>query len=95
VLVVPTVVPETGRQRGVRAFEEHILERSEKGLWAAEVTEEIAKATGRISAELVTPYPPGIPALAPVEVVNEAIVNYFEALFAAGDFFEGATDQNP
>lgn len=27
------------------------------------------------------------------EVVNEAIVNYFEALFAAGGFFEGATDQ--
>jgi hypothetical protein len=27
------------------------------------------------------------------EVVNEAIVNYFEALVAAGGFFEGTTNQ--
>ena len=47
------------------------------------MTEEIVKATGRISAELVTPYPPGTPALAPVKVVNEAII----------DYFEGAADQ--
>jgi arginine/lysine/ornithine decarboxylase len=53
----------------------------------------LAKATGRISAELVTPYPPCIPAVAPGEVVNAAIVDYFEALVAASGFVEGAADQ--
>ena len=34
----------------------------------------IAQAIGRICAETVTPYPPGIPALAPGEVVSSAVI---------------------
>jgi arginine decarboxylase len=33
---------------------------------------------GRISAVLLTPYPPGIPLLIPGERVNERIVNYLK-----------------
>jgi arginine decarboxylase len=51
-------------------------------------------AVGRISAELVTPYPPGIPVAAPGEVYNEAIVSYLEEFVAAGGFVEGAADQS-
>jgi arginine decarboxylase len=51
-------------------------------------------AVGRVSAELVTPYPPGIPAVAPGEVYNEAIVDYLEEIVAAGGFVEGASDQS-
>jgi arginine decarboxylase len=54
---------------------------------------EPSDAPGRISAELVTPYPPGIPAVAPGEVLNEAIVDYLEEHVAAGGFVEGAADQ--
>jgi arginine decarboxylase len=50
-------------------------------------------AVGRISAELVTPYPPGIPAVAPGEVYTRAIVDYLEEIAAAGGFMEGAADQ--
>jgi arginine decarboxylase len=50
-------------------------------------------AVGRISAELVTPYPPGVPAIAPGEVITEAIVDYLEAIVEAGAFVEGAADQ--
>src|SRR3954467_7740259 len=50
-------------------------------------------AVGRVSAELVTPYPPGIPAIAPGEVITEAIVDYLEAIVEAGAFVEGAADQ--
>src|SRR4051794_30732856 len=50
-------------------------------------------AVGRVSAELVTPYPPGIPAVAPGEVYNEAIVDYLEEIVANGAFVEGAADQ--
>jgi arginine/lysine/ornithine decarboxylase len=49
-------------------------------------------AAGRVSAELITPYPPGIPAVAPGELLNGAIVEYLEELVAAGGFVEGAAD---
>jgi arginine/lysine/ornithine decarboxylase len=51
-------------------------------------------AIGRISAELVTPYPPGIPAVAPGEVYNQAIVDYLEEVVAKDGFVEGAADQS-
>jgi arginine decarboxylase len=51
-------------------------------------------AAGRISAELVTPYPPGIPAIAPGELYTEPIVEYLEEVAAAGGFMEGAADQS-
>lgn len=51
-------------------------------------------AVGRVSAELVTPYPPGIPALAPGEVVTDAIVAYLEEIVANGAFVEGAAEQS-
>jgi arginine decarboxylase len=50
-------------------------------------------AVGRISAELVTPYPPGIPAVMPGEVHTDATVEYLEQVVAAGGFVEGAADQ--
>ena len=49
-------------------------------------------APGRISAELVTPYPPGIPAVAPGELYTEENVSYPQAFVEAGGFVEGAAD---
>jgi arginine/lysine/ornithine decarboxylase len=51
-------------------------------------------APGRVSAELVTPYPPGIPAIAPGEVYTDAIVGYLEEIVAHGAFVEGAADSS-
>lgn len=50
-------------------------------------------AVGRISSELVTPYPPGIPVAAPGEVYTEAIIDYLQEIVAAGGYVEGASDQ--
>jgi arginine/lysine/ornithine decarboxylase len=50
------------------------------------------QAAGRISAEFVTPYPPGIPAVAPGELYNEENVSYLQAFVEAGGFVEGAAD---
>jgi arginine decarboxylase len=52
------------------------------------------KASGRVSAELITPYPPGVPVLAPGEVVSKAILDYLREIMAAGAFVEGAADQS-
>jgi arginine/lysine/ornithine decarboxylase len=50
-------------------------------------------AAGRVSAEMVTPYPPGIPAVVPGEVYTDAIVQYLEQVVTAGGYVEGAADQ--
>ncbi|MEU2257571.1 ornithine decarboxylase [Nocardia xishanensis] len=39
----------------------------------------IAKAPGRIAAEQLTPYPPGIPVAVPGERLNEAVVEYLRS----------------
>jgi arginine decarboxylase len=64
-----------------------------EAFFAGTETVPLRRASGRVSAELVTPYPPGIPAVAPGEVINEAMIDYFEAISAAGGFVEGAADQ--
>lgn len=53
---------------------------------------EPAAALGRISAELVTPYPPGVPVVAPGEVYTRELIDYLTGFMAAGGFVEGASD---
>jgi arginine/lysine/ornithine decarboxylase len=50
------------------------------------------QVVGRIAAEIVTPYPPGIPVLAPGERITDDLIDYLEAFVTAGGFVEGATD---
>jgi arginine/lysine/ornithine decarboxylase len=52
------------------------------------------KAAGRIAAEQVTPYPPGIPTLVPGERINEAVVDYLRSGLAAGMVIPDASDPN-
>ena len=42
------------------------------------------QAVGRISAETISPYPPGVPAVAPGEVITEAVVDYLRTGLDAG-----------
>ncbi len=44
----------------------------------------VEQAVGRISAEQITPYPPGIPAVVPGERINEAVLDYLRTGLAAG-----------
>ena len=39
---------------------------------------------GRIAAEQITPYPPGIPAVVPGERLNDVVVDYLRSGHAAG-----------
>src|SRR5215203_1754106 len=52
------------------------------------------EAAGRISAEMICPYPPGIPIIAPGERLTTEIVDYLEQLPAAGVMVEGAADES-
>lgn len=51
-----------------------------------------AKAIGRISADLIAPYPPGVAVVAPGEVLTEQIVTGLTATKAAGVRIAYATD---
>lgn len=51
-----------------------------------------AEAVGRIAAEMVTPYPPGVPALAPGERITAEVVDYLRTGVAAGMLIPEAAD---
>jgi arginine decarboxylase len=52
------------------------------------------QAAGRVSAEMICPYPPGIPIVAPGELLNDAIVDYLQQLAAEGVMVEGGADES-
>jgi len=60
--------------------------------FAPSETVPIAQAMNRVSAELVCPYPPGIPALLPGEAIAPEAISYLQQVFAAGGFITGCAD---
>jgi arginine/lysine/ornithine decarboxylase len=52
------------------------------------------EAPGRVSAEMICPYPPGIPVTAPGERLTDTVVDYLQQLAAAGVMVEGAADES-
>ncbi|NJK74192.1 MAG: aminotransferase class I/II-fold pyridoxal phosphate-dependent enzyme [Microcoleus sp. SU_5_6] len=59
-------------------------------------TETVAadKAVDRPSAELICPYPPGIPVLMPGEIITQTAVEYLQQIQAAGGKITGCSDPN-
>lgn len=51
-----------------------------------------AQASGRIAAEMLTPYPPGIPVVVPGELIDDAVVDYLRSGLGAGMAVPDATD---
>ncbi|MDP8014754.1 hypothetical protein A6410_00035 [Prescottella equi] len=49
-------------------------------------------ADGRIAAEQITPYPPGIPAVVPGERLDRAVIDYLRSGVAAGMNIPDASD---
>jgi arginine decarboxylase len=60
--------------------------------FARHETVSAAAAVGRVSAELIAPYPPGVPVLAPGEVVSAAALNALRAALADGGRIAYAAD---
>ena len=53
---------------------------------------ELADVVGRVSVELLCPYPPGIPIIAPGEVFTQAAVDYITSVLSGGGIVTGASD---
>jgi len=50
------------------------------------------EAAGAIAADLVIPYPPGIPVIAPGDIIAPAKIDYLRAAVAAGVYISGSAD---
>lgn len=61
---------------------------------AARETESITleASAGRVAAEMVIPYPPGIPLLYPGEIITESICGRLGSLRAGGAKFQACAD---
>ncbi len=53
---------------------------------------EVDGAVGRVSAETIAGYPPGIPALLPGERITTEVIEYLRELVGAGARLHGASD---
>ncbi|MGB3335098.1 MAG: ornithine decarboxylase [Mycobacterium sp.] len=52
------------------------------------------QAAGRIAAEQITPYPPGVPAVVPGERLNTAVIDYLRSGLAGGMALPDAADSS-
>ena len=52
----------------------------------------IQETCDRICAELICPYPPGIPVLMPGEIITLAAIEYLQQIQATGGFISGCAD---
>lgn len=87
----PVTIPDVPRPEDLRMTTDALprdafLGRTEMVPWR--------QAAGRISAEMVCPYPPGVPIVAPGERLTDVVVDYLQQLAAAGVMVEGAADES-
>ncbi len=52
----------------------------------------VSEAAGRVAAEMITPYPPGIPAVLPGERLTEPVLRYLVTGLEAGMNLPDAAD---
>ena len=55
-------------------------------------TVSLEKAIGCISAEIICPYPPGIPIIMPGEAIAPEAIDYLQQVLALGDMITGCSD---
>lgn len=65
-----------------------------EAFYAAGEMVSIDKAPGRVAAEFVTPYPPGIPLFVPGERITDQLVDYLKTGAAEGIYVEGCVDDS-
>ncbi len=65
-----------------------------QAFFAPSETLSIAQTVDRISAELVCPYPPGIPVLLPGEQISQGAIATLQEILAAGGLISGCADSS-
>ena len=78
--------------RGSGWFENEVVVPPREAFLGAAVAVPVDEAPGRVSAEAIAGYPPGIPALLPGERITAELVAYLRELRDAGARLHGASD---
>jgi len=52
----------------------------------------MTSAIGKLSAETLCPYPPGVPVVALGEIITSEAIAYLQAVYQAGGVITGASD---
>lgn len=65
-----------------------------EAFFAATETLPIQETTERICAEIVCPYPPGIPVLMPGEIITQTTLEYLQEIQFMGGFISGCADSS-
>jgi arginine decarboxylase len=76
-----------------RDLELETVQRPRDAFFGPVETVSIDDAVGRIAAEQITPYPPGIPAIVPGERVNREVIDYLLSGLEAGMVLPDPADQ--
>jgi arginine decarboxylase len=65
-----------------------------EAFFASKETIKLSDSIGRISAETICPYPPGIPALILGEIITSEILEYLKTISALGGVLTGCSDSS-
>jgi lysine decarboxylase len=63
-----------------------------EAFFAPHETVELDVSSGRLSSEIVTVYPPGIPILVPGEVVTGEVTDYLDSVSRMGGIVDGLAE---
>ncbi|NLJ16638.1 MAG: aminotransferase class I/II-fold pyridoxal phosphate-dependent enzyme [Clostridiales bacterium] len=84
-----------GRKNGMfdhEYIEPHVCLTPQQAFYAEKQSLPLKESIGKISAEFVMAYPPGIPVLAPGELITDEILNYIKYAKEKGSFLTGTED---
>lgn len=70
----------------------HIIMGPQQAFYSKKISMPIAKSEGRVCGEFVMCYPPGIPILAPGELITKDVINYIMYAKEKGCFMTGTQD---
>ncbi|WP_392482683.1 aminotransferase class I/II-fold pyridoxal phosphate-dependent enzyme [Nostoc sp. C110] len=65
-----------------------------EAFFAVSETLPLAQTSDRICAEIICPYPPGIPVLMPGEIITKPVLDYMQQIQAMGGFISGCNDSS-
>jgi arginine decarboxylase len=76
--------PPTVKIPAPHELELETVERPREAFFGAAETVSVGDAVGRVAAEQITPYPPGIPAVVPGERINQEVLDFLRSGLEAG-----------
>jgi arginine/lysine/ornithine decarboxylase len=91
----PSHAPEHDAMETHTVWENQVMALSPRDAFYSKSEKVLAQdAVGRVSAELLCPYPPGIPVVTPGEVITQEAVDCITAVLAGGGVVSGASDES-